>query len=75
VGAGRRRGRRARVHNNTQAGLWTGLRTFLRPFRGANKVYLYQYVALFEWGDNIKRVTPRFIQATLGVPLTTFIPP
>ena len=30
------------VHNNTQEGLWTGLRNFLRTFRGVNKVYLYQ---------------------------------
>jgi transposase len=64
------------VHTNTQEGQWTGLRNFLRPFRGVNKVYLHQYVALFEWGHNIKRVTPRFIRALLGVPLTTTdIPP
>ncbi len=63
------------VHNNTQEGLWTGLRTFLRPFRGVNKEYLYQYVASFEWGHNIKRVTPEFIRAMLAVPITTFIPP
>jgi len=25
------------VHNNTMEGLWTGLRNFLRPFRGVNK--------------------------------------
>ena len=46
------------VHDNTLEGLWTGLRNFLRPFRGVNKEYLYQYVAIFEWGHNIKRVTP-----------------
>jgi transposase len=63
------------VHNNTQEGLWTGLRNFLRPFRGVNKSYLYQYVAIFEWGHNIKRVTAAFIRAILGVPLSTFIPP
>ena len=38
------------VHVNTSEGLWTGLRNFLRPFRGVNKMYLYQYVAIFEWG-------------------------
>jgi transposase-like protein len=63
------------VHNNTQEGLWTGLRTFLRPFRGVNKEYLYQYVVIFEWGHNIKRVTPEFIRAMLSVPISTFIPP
>ncbi|MBX6316079.1 MAG: hypothetical protein IRY99_24675 [Isosphaeraceae bacterium] len=35
------------VHVNTLEGLWTGLRNFLRPFRGVNKGYLYQYVAMF----------------------------
>jgi transposase len=63
------------VHVNTMEGLWTGLRNFLRMFRGVNKKYLYQYVAIFEWGYNIKRVTPEFIRAMLGVPITTFSPP
>jgi transposase len=28
------------VHTNTSEGFWTGLRNFLRPFRGVNKVFL-----------------------------------
>ena len=63
------------VHVNTQEGLWTGLRNFLRTFRGVSKKYLYQYVTVFRWGYNIKRVTPEFIRAVLGVPITTFRPP
>jgi transposase len=55
------------VHNNTLEGLWTGLRNFLRPFRGVNKIYLYQYVCMFEWSYNIKRVTDAFAHALLGV--------
>jgi transposase len=55
------------VHNNTLEGLRTGLRNFLRPFRGANKIYLYHYVGMFEWGYNIKRVTAAFVHALLGV--------
>jgi len=55
------------VHDNTLEGLWTGLRNFLRPFRGVNKVYLHQYVAMFEWGYNVKRATPSFLRALLGV--------
>ena len=55
------------VHNNTSEGIWTGLRNFLRPFRGVNKVYLYQYSVIFEWGLNIKRVTGEFIRALLGL--------
>jgi transposase len=58
-------------HDNTLEGLWTGLRNFLRLFRGVSKEYLYQYVAMFEWGYNAKRATPRFLAALLGVKLTT----
>ena len=62
------------VHDNTLEGLWTGLRNFLRPFRGVNKVYLHQYVAMFEWGYNVKRATPGFLRALLGVGATTTCP-
>lgn len=59
------------VHCNTLEGLWTGLRNFLRPFRGVSKVYLYQYVAMFEWGYNAKRATEAFLRALLGVESAT----
>jgi transposase len=49
------------VHDNTLEGIWTGLRNFLRPFRGVSKKYLYQYVAMFEWGYNVKRANPRLL--------------
>jgi transposase len=62
------------VHCNTLVGLWTGLRNFLRPFRGVNKVYLYQYVAIFEWGYNVKRATSAFLWALLGVRSATSCP-
>ena len=62
------------VHDNTQEGLWTGLRNFLRPFRGVNKVYLYQYVAMFEWGYNVKRAMVEFLHALLGVKRPTSCP-
>lgn len=55
------------VHDNTLEGPWTGLRNFLRPFRGVNKVYFYQYVSMVEWGYNIKRATAAFVHALLGV--------
>lgn len=55
------------VHDNTLEGLWTGLRNYLRPFRGVNKKYLHQYVAIFEWSYNVKRATPEFLRAILGV--------
>jgi transposase len=61
------------VHDNTLEGLWTGLRNFLRPFRGVNKAYLQQYVAMFAWGYNVKRATPDFLRALLGVRAPTGI--
>jgi len=55
------------VHDNTIEGLWTGLRNFLRPFRGVNKVYLQQYVAIHEWAHNLKTVTIQFLRFLCGV--------
>jgi transposase len=54
------------VHCNTLEGIWTGLRNFLRPFRGVNKVYLEQYVIIFEWCHNLKRCTDEFLRVLLG---------
>jgi transposase len=63
------------VHNNTMEGLWTGVRNFLRPFRGVNKWYLKQYVAMCEWAYNIKGVTTDFLRALLGVQVVTNLGP
>jgi transposase len=51
------------VHINTTEGMWTGVRNFLRPFRGVNKYYLAEYVAMCEHGINRKSITPEFIAA------------
>ncbi len=51
------------VHTNTIEGMWTGLRNFLRTFRGVCKWYLYQYCAIHEWRNNTKTITPAFCQA------------
>ena len=59
------------VHNNTLEGSWTGLRNFLRPFRGVNKLFLSQYVAMFEWSYNIKEATTSFLRAMLGIKAVT----
>jgi transposase-like protein len=59
------------VHCNTMEGIWTGLRNFLRPFRGVNKVYLEQYVIMFEWAYNLKAVTDKFLRILLGAKVTT----
>jgi hypothetical protein len=54
------------VHNNTIEGIWTGLRNFLRPFRGVSKHYLSQYVAVYQWMHNLKAVTPAVLHAVFG---------
>ncbi len=56
------------VHCNTLEGIWTGLRNFLRPFRGVSKWFLDQYVAVFEWAHNLKAVTADFVRAMLVRP-------
>ena len=53
------------VHCNTLEGIWTGLRNFLRPFRGVHKKYLAQYVAVFEWAHNLKAVTAKFLRLVM----------
>src|SRR3954451_24308166 len=63
------------VHINTLEGIWTGVRNFLRIFRGVNKDYLGQYVGIFEWGYKIKAVTLEFIRAFLGMKPATNLSP
>lgn len=61
------------VHCNTMEGFWTGLRNFLRLFRGVHKKFLAGYVAMFAWAHNLKRVTADFLRA-LMVPHFTLKP-
>lgn len=61
------------VHCNTLEGIWTGLRNFLRPFRGVHKKYLGIYVVMFEWSHNLKRVTGDFLRS-LMIPHFTYLP-
>jgi transposase-like protein len=63
------------VHNNTMEGLWTGVRNFLRPFRGVHKWYLKQYVAMCEWAYTIEAVTMDFLRVLLGVQVITNLGP
>jgi transposase len=62
------------VHGNTLEGLWTGVRNFLRPFRGVSKWFLAQYVAVFQWGYNLKSVTNEFMRVLLGILPSTCFP-
>ena len=59
------------VHTDTMEGTWTGLRNFLRPFRGVSKWHLAGYVAMFEWAHNLKRVTDGFLATLVGRPRRT----
>ncbi len=55
------------VHTNSVEGMWTGLRNFLRPFRGVSKHFLSGYVAVHEFSVNLKRISPDFISALVAV--------
>jgi transposase len=55
------------VHTNTTEGMWTGLRTFLRVFRGVHKQFLGGYVAIHEFQVNLKRVSVGFISSLVRV--------
>jgi transposase-like protein len=55
------------VHCNTLEGLWTGLRNFLRPFRGVNKWFLGQYIAIFQWSNNVKTATIQFLHSLVSL--------
>ncbi len=59
------------VHDNTLEGIWTGLRNFLRIFRGVSKYDLAQYVAVFLWSYNIKTVTDNFPRVLMGKRVVT----
>jgi transposase len=59
------------VHDNTLEGIWTGLRNYLRPFRGVSKHHLAEYVAMFQWAHNLKAATDEFLRVLLGAPTTT----
>ncbi len=58
---------RCEVHTNTGEGLWAGVRTLLRPFRGVQKRFRRGYVALHEFRVNLKRISVRFIAALVGL--------
>ena len=59
------------VHDNTMEGIWTGLRNFLRMYRGVNKKYLSQYVSIFEWSHLLKEATAAFLRTLLRAEAAT----
>ncbi len=52
-------------------GIWTGLRNFLRPFRGMTKRLLSGYIALLQWAHHLKAVTDNFLRTLLGIKTTS----
>ena len=62
------------VHDDTPEGPWTGPPNFPRRSRGVSKKYQARYVAMFEWDYNVKRATPGFLGAMLGVQAPHHLP-
>jgi transposase-like protein len=63
------------VHINTMEGIWTGVRNFLRMFRGVSKHYLSQYVATFQLGYLFKSVSTLVLRIVLGCETGTVATP
>jgi transposase len=55
------------VHTNTCEGMWSGLRTFLRVFRGVHKRSLSGYVAIHEFRVNLKVISRPFVAALVAL--------
>ncbi len=51
------------VYTNTCEGMWAGLRTYVRVFRGVHTRYLSGYVAVHACRVNRKAITAEFIAA------------
>ena len=62
------------VHCNSCEGAGTGLRTFLRMFRGVHKYYLADYVATYETMANTKRITLAVSSACVSATVRTQAP-
>jgi transposase-like protein len=64
------------IHCNTMEGIWTGLRNYLRRFRGVSKTYLSQYVAVFEFAYNAYNHSDQFwtLLRAMVLPDFTFSP-
>lgn len=54
------------VYTNTIEGHWTGLRNFLRMFRGVHKQYFGRYVAFYQGVHNFKDAASQRLRTLLG---------
>jgi hypothetical protein len=71
VHANKRTGCAKTVRNPRPRTLKRKNRNFLRPFRGVNKVYLEQYIIIFQWSYNLKTASDQFLRILLGTQATT----
>jgi transposase-like protein len=55
------------VHCNTQEGIWSLLRSWLRPHRGVSQEKLPFYVGFFEWIHNLKKRGKKGITDTFSL--------
>ena len=53
------------VHTNTMEGIWTGVRNYLRMFRGVSKWFLPGYVATFAAVYNAVWISPAWLSQAL----------
>ena len=55
------------VHCNTQEGIWSLLRSWLRPYRGVSQEKLPFYVAHFEWLYNLRKAGKSALTETFAL--------
>jgi transposase-like protein len=64
------------VHCNTQEGIWSLLRSWLRPHRGVSQEKLPFYIGYFEWLHNLRKRGKKALHETfallLGPDLRTY---
>ena len=58
------------VHCNTQEGIWSLMRSWLRPHRGVSQEKLPFYVGFFEWIYNLRKRGKKALNETLCLLLT-----
>ena len=58
------------VHCNTQEGIWSLLRSWLRPHRGVSQEKLPFYVGFFEWIHNLRKRGKSALHETFALLLT-----
>ena len=60
------------VHVNTMEGIWSLLRSWLRPHRGISQTHLPSYLSFFEFVHNTRRrgraLLPSLLQLLLATP-------